>query len=92
VVRRAAAAVASLKRVTGNVEKGEAPTLLREHLEVRFDENLNGLLARINLDTNGCVAEINLVASSVRSANDSMGHYRPAPKDRRRYQTTFDRS
>ena len=55
--------------MAGNVEKGEAPTFLREHLGIRFDENLDGLFAGINLDTNGRVAEIDLVASSVFSSN-----------------------
>jgi hypothetical protein len=41
--------------------EGEAPTLLRERLEIRLDENLNGLL--INLDTNRRVAKVNLVAA-----------------------------
>jgi len=45
------------EQVAGNVDKGEAPTLLRERLEIRFDQNLHGLLARIDLDTNGRVAE-----------------------------------
>jgi hypothetical protein len=39
-----------------------------ECLGIRLDENLDGLFARINLDTNGRVAEIDLVASPVRSA------------------------
>jgi len=59
----------------GNAEEDEAPTPLRERLEIRIDENLDGLFARINLDTNGRVAEIDLVASSVRSANNGMGHW-----------------
>jgi hypothetical protein len=59
----------------GNVEKREGPTLLRERLEIRLDENLDGLFAGINLDTNGRVAEIDLVSSSVRSANNGVGHY-----------------
>ena len=66
------------KQVAGNVEKGEAPTFLREHFGIRLDENLDGLFAGINLDTNGRVAEIDLVASSVCSANDGVGHYRLA--------------
>ena len=56
------------EQVAGNVEDGEAPSLLRERVEIRLDENLDGLFARINLDTNGRVAEIDLVASPVRSA------------------------
>ena len=80
------------KEVAGNVEQGEAPPLLRERLEIRLDENFDGLFARINLDTNGRVAEIDLVASSVRSSNDGVGHHRLAFRGRRRYQTTFDRS
>ena len=58
------------KQVAGNVEKREALTLLRERLEIRLDENLDGLFAGINLDTNGRVAKVNLVASSVPSSND----------------------
>ena len=66
------------KQVAGNVEKGKAPTLLWEHVEIRLDENLDGLFAGINLDTNRRVAEIDLVASSVCSANDGVGLYRLA--------------
>ena len=60
------------KQVARNVERGEAPPLLRERLEIRLDENLDGLFARINLDTNARVAEIDLVSSSVRSSNDGV--------------------
>jgi hypothetical protein len=72
------------KQVAGNVEKGEAPTLLRERLEICLDVNLDGLIAGINLDTDRSVAKVNLVASSVFSSNDSVGHSRSAPRDRRR--------
>jgi hypothetical protein len=41
------------KQVAGNVEKGEAPTLLRERLEIRLDENLDRFFAVINLDPTG---------------------------------------
>src|SRR5436305_14128694 len=44
------------EQVAGNVEKGEAPTLLRHRLEIRLDKNLNGVLAGIYLHTNGRVA------------------------------------
>ena len=64
------------EQVARNVEKCEAPTLLWEHVEIRLDENLDGLFAGINLDTNRRVAEIDLVASSVFSSNDGVGHYR----------------
>ena len=50
------------KQVAGNVEKGEAPTLLRERFEIRLDENLDGLFAGINLDTNRRVAKVDLMA------------------------------
>ena len=53
------------KQVAGDVEKGEAPTLLRERLEIRLDKNLDGLFAGINLDMYGRVAKVDLVASSV---------------------------
>ena len=66
------------EQVAGNVEKGEALTFLRERLEICLDKNLDGLFAGINLDTNRRVAEIDLVASSVCSANDGVGHYRLA--------------
>jgi hypothetical protein len=64
------------EQVARNVENGEATTFLRKRLEIRLDENLNGLFAGINLDTNGRVAKFNLVASSIRSSNDGVGHCR----------------
>ena len=66
------------EQVAGKVEKGEAPTLLWECFEIRLDENLNGLFAGINLDTNRRVAEVDLLASSVLSAHDGVGHDRLA--------------
>ena len=62
------------EQVPRNVEKCEAPTLLWERLKIRPDENLDGLFAGVNLDTNRRVAEIDLVPSSVRSSNDGVGH------------------
>jgi hypothetical protein len=70
------------KKVARNVEDGEAPTLLWEHVEIRLDENLDGLFAGMNVDTNRRVAKVNLVASSVRSSNDGVGHCRLALRDR----------
>ena len=46
------------EQMAGNIDKHEAPTLLREHVEIRLDENLDGLFAGINLYTNRRVAEI----------------------------------
>ena len=63
------------EQVPRNVEKCEAPTLLWERLKIRPDENLDGLFAGINLDTNRRFAEIDLVASSVCSSNDGVGHW-----------------
>jgi len=63
------------EQVAGNVENGEAPTLLRERLGIRLDENLDGLFAGINLDTNRRVAEIDLVPSPVFSSNYGVGHW-----------------
>jgi hypothetical protein len=60
--------------VPGDVENGEAPTLLWECFEVCLDANLDRLFTGINLDTNGRIAEVNLVASSVLSSNDGVGH------------------
>jgi len=55
--------------VAGNIQKGEAPTLSWDRLEIRLDKDLDGLVAVINLDTNRCVAKANLMASSVCSSN-----------------------
>ena len=74
MARRAAAAVASLNRLAGKVEKGKAPTLFRKRLEIGLDENLDGLVAGMNFDTNRCVAKVNLVAASVLSSNDGVRH------------------
>ena len=60
--------------------------LLGERLEIRFDENLNGLFAGINLDPNRRVAEIDLVALPVLSSNDGCGIVELALGDRRRHQ------
>ena len=69
--------------MAGNVEKREAPTFFRHRIQIRLDENLDGLLAGRNLDMNRRVAEIDLVASSVLSSNDGVGHYRLPPTVRR---------
>jgi hypothetical protein len=45
-------------------------------LEIRLDENLDGLFAGMNLDPNRRVTKVNLMASSVSSANNGVGHYR----------------
>jgi hypothetical protein len=52
--------------MAGNVENREVPTFFRHRIEIRLDENLDGLFAGINLDTNRRVAKVDLVASSVR--------------------------
>ena len=48
--------------MAGNIQKGEAPTLSWDRLEIRLDKDLDGLVAVINLDTNRCVAEADLMA------------------------------
>ena len=42
--------------------------------KVRFDENLDGLFAGVDLDTDSLVTEVDLVASSVLSSNDGVSH------------------
>jgi hypothetical protein len=42
--------------------------------EIRFDENLDGLFAGVDLNTDTRVAKVHLVASSVLSSNDGVGH------------------
>jgi hypothetical protein len=44
--------------VAGKIEKGEAPMLIRERLEIRPEENLDGLFAGINLQLYGRVAKV----------------------------------
>jgi len=63
------------QQVAGNVNKGEPAMLLGERLEIRLDENLDGLFAGINLDTNGRVAKVHVMASSVLSSNDGVRHW-----------------
>ena len=70
------------KQMAGNIEKGKTATLLWERVEIRLDENLDGLFAGINLDPYGHVAKVDLVASSVRSSNDGVGHNRLVLRDR----------
>src|SRR5271169_3482397 len=62
------------KLVAGNVENGKAPTLLRQRLEICLDKNLDRLFAGVNLNTNRRIAKVHLVASSVLSSNDGVGH------------------
>jgi hypothetical protein len=77
------------KQVAGNVEKREAPTFFRHRIQIRLDENLDGLFAGINLYANGRVTEIDLVSSSVRSSNDGVGHMISLERGQRRSQATF---
>ena len=62
------------EQVAGDVEKSEAPTLLRQRLEIRLDENLDGLFAGVDLDTNSLVAKVDLMASSIFPSNNRMRH------------------
>jgi len=62
------------KQVPRNVENSEASTALGERLEVRLDENFDGLFAGVDLDTDSLVAEVDLVASPVLSSNDGVRH------------------
>jgi hypothetical protein len=75
------------EQVAGNVDKGEAPTLFRDRLEIRLDENFEGFLARINLDTNGRVAKVDFMASSVLSSNNGVGHRLAQKGIRQRHET-----
>jgi len=80
------------KQVSGDAENGEASTIHRERLEVRFDEKLDGLFAGVDLDTDSLAAEVDLVASSVLSSNDGVRHWGLALGDRRQHYVAFDRS
>ena len=72
--------------MAGNVEKREAPTFFRHRIEIRLDKNLDGLFVGINLDTNRRVAKLNLVAASVGSSNDGVGHFGLFVRDQRQHQ------
>jgi hypothetical protein len=74
------------KEVARNIENGETPTPLRDRLEIRLDENLDGLFAGVHLDTDSRVAEVHLMAASVLSSNDGAGHCNLFVSDRRKYQ------
>jgi len=77
------------KPVARNVENGKAPTFLRERFEIRLNENFDGLFAGVDLDSNGVVAKVHLVASYVFSSNDGVGHWGLALRDRR-HRAAFD--
>jgi hypothetical protein len=72
--------------VAGNVEKGEAPTLLWGVSKSASMKIRDGLFAGINLDTIRRVAKVNLVASSVFSSNDGVGHFGRFVRDQRQHQ------
>jgi hypothetical protein len=61
------------KEVARNIEKGEAPTF-SGCFRIRLDENLDDLVAGVDLDTDSRVAKVHLVASPVLSSNDGVGH------------------
>jgi hypothetical protein len=48
------------KLVARNVEKGEAPTLLRNHLGIRLHLDFDPFFARMNVDANRPVAKFDL--------------------------------
>ena len=58
-------------QVAGRVENGEASTLVRKRLEIRLNKNLDGLFAGTDLDMDGCISKVYLMASPVPSSNDS---------------------
>jgi hypothetical protein len=57
-----------------NIEYSEAPSLLRQRLEICLDENLNRFFARIDLDANRRIAEIYLVSATVVSSDNGVRH------------------
>jgi len=59
------------KQVAWNVEDGATPTLVRKRLEIRLNKNLDGLFAGTDLDMDGCITKVYLMASPVPSSNDS---------------------
>ena len=70
--------------MTRDAENGETSPFLWQRLEVSLEENFDGLFSGGNLDTDRSVAKVDLVASSVLSPNDRVGHYCLAPMRRRR--------
>ena len=62
--------------VTWNMQKSEAALVLGKGLTVGLDNNLDGVFAGKDLDTDRSIPEVDLVTSSVVSSNDSVGHDR----------------
>jgi hypothetical protein len=58
-----------------NVDDGETASFLWKAIEICLDEDLDGFLARINLDASRGISKINLVPPSILLPNDGMGHF-----------------
>jgi hypothetical protein len=67
-------------------------TPLRERLEIRLDENLDGLFTGVDLDMYSLVSEVEFVASSVPSSNDDVRHGGLVQRRSTQHCAAFDRS
>ena len=59
--------------------KNETPPLFRARLEIRLDEDLNGLLAGVHFDADRRIAEIHFVSTTVLSTDYGVRHLRFPP-------------
>jgi hypothetical protein len=62
------------EKVAWDVNYCKATSLFRQRLKICLDENLDGLAAGINLDTDRRIAKIDLMSATVVPTNNSVGH------------------
>src|SRR6266567_334115 len=67
------------KKVAGDVDYCKPPSLFCKHLKIRLDEDLDRLLAGVDLNANRCSAKIHFVPATILSSNDGMRHLHLAP-------------
>jgi hypothetical protein len=62
------------EEVTWDVENRKTPPFLRVRLEIRLDEDLDGLLAGVYFEADRCIAEIHFMSATALSTNYGMRH------------------
>jgi hypothetical protein len=62
------------EEVTWDVENRKPPPFLRVRLEIRLDEDLDGLLAGVYFEADRCIAEIHFMSATALSTNYGMRH------------------
>jgi hypothetical protein len=72
--RRAASPVAWLNCRRGTLIRAKRRRSSGSVFRICLDEYLDGLLARVDVDTNGRIAKIHLVSATILSPDDGVGH------------------